>query len=92
MDELYAALRGRTSVFVGQSGVGKSSLINVLLPGVDLKVGALLQWQRAATRRGLSEATGPEFLISIFLHFIFLFTSLHLQSFSLFQKFIVCYL
>ncbi|MFA7555198.1 MAG: small ribosomal subunit biogenesis GTPase RsgA [Spongiibacteraceae bacterium] len=44
MDGLSALkniLADRTSVFVGQSGVGKSSLINALLPGVDIKVGAL---------------------------------------------------
>ena len=41
MDNLRAALDGRVSVFVGQSGVGKSSLVNTLLPGVDLRVGAL---------------------------------------------------
>ena len=41
MAELRAALDDRISVFVGQSGVGKSSLVNSLLPGVDLKVGAL---------------------------------------------------
>jgi ribosome biogenesis GTPase len=38
---LKAVLKDRTSVFVGQSGVGKSSLIRALLPGVDIKVGAL---------------------------------------------------
>jgi ribosome biogenesis GTPase len=31
-------LRGRTSVLVGQSGVGKSSLINCLVPGVEAAV------------------------------------------------------
>lgn len=41
LDALKSELKNRTSVFVGQSGVGKSSLINALLPGVDLKVGAL---------------------------------------------------
>tara|TARA_R110000868_G_scaffold44659_1_gene148906 strand:- start:120 stop:1145 length:1026 start_codon:yes stop_codon:yes gene_type:complete len=41
MDELKATLKNRISVFVGQSGVGKSSLINVLLPEEDLRVGAL---------------------------------------------------
>ena len=39
--ELKSILKDRTSVFVGQSGVGKSSLINALLPGVDIKVGPL---------------------------------------------------
>ncbi|WP_299729544.1 small ribosomal subunit biogenesis GTPase RsgA [uncultured Endozoicomonas sp.] len=34
-------LNEHISVFVGQSGVGKSSLVNTLLPGVDIKVGAL---------------------------------------------------
>ncbi|MEH6912018.1 MAG: small ribosomal subunit biogenesis GTPase RsgA [Oceanicoccus sp.] len=39
--ELKALLKNHTSVFVGQSGVGKSSLINALLPGVNIKVGEL---------------------------------------------------
>lgn len=41
LEDLHAALRERTSVFVGQSGVGKSSLVNVLLPEADMRVGAL---------------------------------------------------
>ncbi|MEE3157484.1 MAG: small ribosomal subunit biogenesis GTPase RsgA [Pseudomonadota bacterium] len=41
LDQLRGELQGHTSVFVGQSGVGKSSLINALLPGQDLRVGAL---------------------------------------------------
>lgn len=41
LNELKTFLNGRTSVFVGQSGVGKSSLIAALLPGEELKVGAL---------------------------------------------------
>ena len=39
MDELSACLKDKTSVFVGQSGVGKSSLINALLPEADEAIG-----------------------------------------------------
>ncbi len=41
LDALKAALKNQTSVFFGQSGVGKSSLVNALLPDVDTAVGAL---------------------------------------------------
>jgi ribosome biogenesis GTPase len=41
LGELKQVLNHHTSVFVGQSGVGKSSLINTLLPGLDIKVGEL---------------------------------------------------
>jgi len=37
--ELAALLKDSTAVFVGQSGVGKSSLLNSLAPGIDLRVG-----------------------------------------------------
>lgn len=53
LSELKAMLKERISVFVGQSGVGKSSLINALLPGVDLKVGALSE----QTRKGRHTTT-----------------------------------
>ncbi len=46
LDPLSDQLQGETSILVGQSGVGKSSLINVLLPDLDIQVGRL------------SEATG----------------------------------
>jgi len=46
LDELKALLADHISVFVGQSGVGKSSLINSLLPGTDLRVGALSEQSR----------------------------------------------
>ncbi|MCW8932887.1 MAG: small ribosomal subunit biogenesis GTPase RsgA [Gammaproteobacteria bacterium] len=39
MDTLLEQLEGQVSVFVGQSGVGKSSLINALLPEANIKEG-----------------------------------------------------
>jgi ribosome biogenesis GTPase len=53
LEELHAALRERTSVFVGQSGVGKSSLVNTLLPEVSLRVGALSE----STSKGIHTTT-----------------------------------
>ncbi len=41
MDALAACLKDKMSVFVGQSGVGKSSLINALCPAASAKIGAL---------------------------------------------------
>ncbi|MDH5485564.1 MAG: small ribosomal subunit biogenesis GTPase RsgA [Gammaproteobacteria bacterium] len=40
-DQLHEALKTRTSIFVGLSGVGKSSLINQLLPELNIRVGEL---------------------------------------------------
>jgi ribosome biogenesis GTPase / thiamine phosphate phosphatase len=45
LDELKEYLAHYTSVFVGQSGVGKSSLINALLPESNLRVGDLSERQ-----------------------------------------------
>jgi len=46
---LYRQLAERTSVFVGQSGVGKSSLIDQLLPEETLRIGALSEDSRKGT-------------------------------------------
>ena len=51
--ELKDFLNDQVSVFVGQSGVGKSSLINTLLPDEELKVGALSK----ATKKGRHTTT-----------------------------------
>lgn len=39
IDELREALKGKVSAFTGNSGVGKSSLINRLLPDADIPTG-----------------------------------------------------
>ncbi len=39
--ELLEVLRGKTTLLAGNSGVGKSSLINALVPGADLKTGKI---------------------------------------------------
>ncbi|HJP59494.1 MAG TPA: ribosome small subunit-dependent GTPase A, partial [Gemmatimonadaceae bacterium] len=41
LEELHRELEGRTSVLTGPSGVGKSSLMNAMYPGLDLRVGAI---------------------------------------------------
>jgi ribosome biogenesis GTPase len=41
MEELKAALQGKLSVFVGKSGVGKTSLLNAIQPGLGLRVKAV---------------------------------------------------
>lgn len=39
LDELRDALKGKISAFTGNSGVGKSSILNRLLPGVNIPTG-----------------------------------------------------
>jgi len=41
LDELRQRIAGKSSVLVGQSGVGKSSLINALMPELNIKTGAI---------------------------------------------------
>jgi ribosome biogenesis GTPase len=41
LDEFRQFISGKFSVLVGQSGTGKSSLINALIPELDIKTGAI---------------------------------------------------
>lgn len=41
LEQLVRHLHGRTTVLAGQSGVGKSTLINALQPGLNLEAGAV---------------------------------------------------
>ena len=41
LERLREELAGKSSVFSGQSGVGKSTLVNALVPGAELETGAV---------------------------------------------------
>lgn len=43
LTDLHAQLKGHTSILVGQSGVGKSSLVQALLPDQEVRTGSLSQ-------------------------------------------------
>lgn len=67
INALKPLLEGKTSILVGQSGVGKSSLINQLLPDLDIQTGALSKatgkGTHTTTSTMLYEFTNDGFLI-----------------------------
>jgi len=44
--ELISELEGKVSLFSGHSGTGKSSLINIIMPGLNLKTGEISDYHR----------------------------------------------
>ena len=58
LDEVRERLRGRTSVLVGHSGVGKSTLVNALIPEAHRDVGVV----NAVTGRGRHTSTSAYLL------------------------------
>lgn len=58
IDELASRLPGRQTVFSGQSGVGKSSLLNAIQPGLGLRVSEVSE----VTQKGRHTTTTAELL------------------------------
>ncbi len=56
MDEVKETLRDKLSVFIGKSGVGKSSLLNALQPGLGIRVKEI----SASTHKGKHTTTHLE--------------------------------
>ncbi|WP_343693497.1 ribosome small subunit-dependent GTPase A [Chitinophaga sp.] len=56
VEELEAMMKDKTTLMSGHSGVGKSSLINRLLPGLDLRTKAVSGW----SGKGLHTTTYAE--------------------------------
>jgi len=59
IDQLRRMIRGRASVVVGQSGVGKSSILNVIAPGLNQRV----QTVSAENQKGKHTTTTSEWFV-----------------------------
>lgn len=44
VEQIKTLLKDKTTLFSGHSGVGKSSLINTILPGFEIKTGEVSEW------------------------------------------------
>ena len=56
MDELKAVLAGKTSLFAGHSGVGKSTLLNLISPHIEQRIGQVSE----AVQKGVHTTTFAE--------------------------------
>jgi ribosome biogenesis GTPase len=65
IQELRALLAGKSTVFAGHSGVGKSSLLNALQPGLELKTGSVGVWkgQHCTERVSLLKLDGGGYVV-----------------------------
>lgn len=58
LDELKAELKGKITLLSGHSGVGKSTIINKLMPGVNLRTGDLSEYHN----KGMHTTTFSEMI------------------------------
>lgn len=58
LDELKADLRGKITLLSGHSGVGKSTIINKLIPGVNLRTGDISEYHN----KGMHTTTFSEMI------------------------------
>ncbi|WP_207536479.1 ribosome small subunit-dependent GTPase A [Desertivirga arenae] len=67
LDEIKDLLKDKVTLFSGHSGVGKSTLINQLIPDKELKTGAISDWsdkgQHTTTFAEMHEVPGGGYLI-----------------------------
>ena len=59
LEHLRHCLHGKVSVLTGKSGVGKSSLLNALKPGLDLEIGAISE----TLKKGMHTTVVPELVM-----------------------------
>ena len=56
LEQIKELLKGKITLFSGNSGVGKSTLINTILPGLNLKTGSI----SASYHKGMHTTTFSE--------------------------------